>query len=83
MARVLWVNRCRKPGALVGDPDSVFLSSTSRKSSPLKVSQGKNPSPTHIHGVQSPVHQEEIAGDDRSESSGKGRQAGTGQESSK
>ena len=51
MARVLWVNRCRKPGALVGDPDSVFLSSTSRKSSPLKVSQGKNPSPTHIHGV--------------------------------
>lgn len=21
MARVLWVNRCRKPGALVGDPD--------------------------------------------------------------
>lgn len=67
MARVLWVNRCRKPGALVADPDSVFLSSTSRKSSPLKVSRGKNPSPIHIHGVQSPVHQEEVAGDDRLE----------------
>ena len=44
MASVLWVNRCRNPGALVGDPNFVFLTSTSRKSLPLQVFQGKNPS---------------------------------------